>query len=154
MMYHLKVGVTNGEVTSTILSEHPLQNTLDGYDYSFLFEGTSSTIPNLIVSNGLLLTPEGFRKVSEIYQEGMGWRVNCSVPKINAELAMEEAGVYDKVMLALSTSTNKKLKIAYNATTEIPRTSPYVDLMAGKLRMTDEEIDSLFYLAESIDLST
>ena len=81
------------------------------------------------------------------------WRKGCSVPKIKAELAMGEAGVYDQVMLALSTSTNKKLKIAYNATTEIPRTSPYVDLMADKLGMTDEGIDSLFYLAESIDLS-
>jgi hypothetical protein len=82
------------------------------------------------------------------------WRKYCSVSKIKAELAMEEAGVYDQVMLALSTSTNKKLKIAYNATTEIPRTSPYVDLMADKLGMTDEEIDSLFYLAESIDLTS
>ena len=105
----------------------------------------------------MIKTPDGVRPATEQEEAELKplehWRKGCSVPKIKAELAMEEAGVYDKVMLALSTSTNKKLKIAYNATTEIPRTSPYVDLMADKLGMTDEGIDSLFYLAESIDLS-
>lgn len=125
-----------------------------------------------IIENGIVTnTPVGSRKlepnwvqsdvakIGDLYDEQTGEfttppavaLIPASVTNYQARIAMLDAGVLQDVEIAVNSSGDDKIKIAYAHAPNFRRASPFIEAMRTALTWTNEFVDGLFIAADLID---
>lgn len=73
-----------------------------------------------------------------------------SVTNYQARAALIGANLFDQVDAVVTASTDKLVKAAWDYSTTISRTSPFITLLQGTVNLSDAQVDALFVAAAAI----
>lgn len=78
------------------------------------------------------------------------WRQSASCTPFQGRMALADAGLLTNVEAAI-TAADEKTKVAWEYALEWKRTSPLIATLATALSLTDEQVDTLFKEASSVE---
>ena len=91
-----------------------------------------------------------FKTQEEIAAEQLAnWRESTKVSALQARVALSQAGYLDSIETLLTDTTDA---LIWNSATEFRRNSPLLLEFATALDITDDELDSLFKFAATVEV--
>jgi hypothetical protein len=78
------------------------------------------------------------------------WRQSASCTPFQGRVALSDAGLLANVETAIAAAADEKTKVAWEYALEWKRLSPMIVTLATSLNLTDEQVDTLFKEAASV----
>jgi len=79
-------------------------------------------------------------------------REGMIVSRLQAKVALSEAGLLDAAEAAVEASTDARVKIAWKEASEFRRLSPAILLLQPELGLTDAQLDDIFRAAALVEV--